>query len=1253
MRILQVRFNNLNSLSGEWEIDFTHPAFSPEGLVAITGPTGAGKSTILDAVSLALYGRTPRLNRINKSVNEIISRRTAECFAEVTFETQAGSFRCHWSQRRAKKKADGELQPPKHEIADAGSGDILEAGVTGVAARVEAVTGMDFDRFTRTMFLAQGSFAAFLLAAPDERAPVLEQITGTDIYSRISRRVHERYADERKKLVLMQEKLQGVRLLDAEEEKAMRAALKEKTREDGELAVRLTLANRELLRLEGIVKLEEDLSLLARQRRELQQRIVLFEPEREKLALASKALELAGAYSGLTLSRRMQTDERESLAVLLKQLPPAGQSVRIAEEEAKKALLRLESQREEQKKALPLIRKARELDLKISEKEVPLKEALKSIQEEESALRDLTSAQERESREQAAKDRRLAFLLGEMERQAHDGELVEQLAGIRERIEAMERLDTQASSQSREKAAAASGLESCRKEWQVQKSFLDRLQKEKQKLQDAFELKQRDLASRLAGGTAARLRERVFEIKELQNLTARTGSALSAWRKTMQTIASQEGQRVSLVAEIAELAGRIPHEEKKYALLAENLDLLEERMELLRRIESQSESRAQLKDGKPCPLCGSKEHPYAKGNIPIPDDNRHRLLQARKELQACRDSLSEAGAKKKAAETGLLQSGIALKEHGRAAEREQRELVSCVRTLEEGLARVRDTGGEPFVLPGMPVLDFSAAKDSEYAEFASWLEVLGEETGTACEAVTARLRKVEELEKEITGHRDALDKAAAQETEAEKRCLELVLKRELAEQAFQKLTVESAALGEQRENSLRALRREMDKYGGMLPGESLERLLSRLAGRRDQWFARQREKTQLEQSLAALAERLEQQSARLRQSHELLEKHRARHGEVLREWNLLTRERSGLLEGRHPDSEEARLEALLEDLIKAFEATEKNRAEMQQRLDGLKGKIADLERNLEKREMEVRGQESAFAIALTEKGFSGEAAYIAACLPEVERSALANRAQALSDEDKSLQSLEQEKKARLAKEKEEGAGDFSAEDCRRSLETLVAEQRNLQQEIGGINRKLADNDTARKEQREQAQAVDAQKVECGRWDLLHDIIGSADGKKYRNYAQGLTFELLVSHANRQLRKMSDRYLLVRDESRPLELNVVDNYQAGEVRTTKNLSGGESFIVSLALALGLSHMAGSNVRVDSLFLDEGFGSLDEDALDTALETLAGLRQDGKLIVLISHVQALKERIQAQIRVQPMSGGKSRILGPGCASGSPGQ
>ncbi|MBW2655418.1 MAG: AAA family ATPase, partial [Deltaproteobacteria bacterium] len=115
MKILELRFKNLNSLYGEWAIDFTTPEYVFDGIFVITGPTGAGKSTILDAICLALYGQTPRLKSITKAGNEIMSRQTGECFAEVTFETRERRFRCYWGQHKARKKPDGNLIDSRHE----------------------------------------------------------------------------------------------------------------------------------------------------------------------------------------------------------------------------------------------------------------------------------------------------------------------------------------------------------------------------------------------------------------------------------------------------------------------------------------------------------------------------------------------------------------------------------------------------------------------------------------------------------------------------------------------------------------------------------------------------------------------------------------------------------------------------------------------------------------------------------------------------------------------------------------------------------------------------------------------------------------------------------------------------------------------------------------------------------------------------------------------------------------------------------
>uniref|UniRef100_UPI0037CB88AD SbcC/MukB-like Walker B domain-containing protein n=1 Tax=Rheinheimera sp. TaxID=1869214 RepID=UPI0037CB88AD len=162
------------------------------------------------------------------------------------------------------------------------------------------------------------------------------------------------------------------------------------------------------------------------------------------------------------------------------------------------------------------------------------------------------------------------------------------------------------------------------------------------------------------------------------------------------------------------------------------------------------------------------------------------------------------------------------------------------------------------------------------------------------------------------------------------------------------------------------------------------------------------------------------------------------------------------------------------------------------------------------------------------------------------------------------------------------------------------------------------------------------------WQRLNSLIGSADGAKYRRFAQSMTLQQLVVLANRQLETLHNRYQLSRHATAELELVVLDTWQADSMRDTKTLSGGESFLVSLALALALSDLVSHKTSIDSLFLDEGFGTLDADTLDSALSALDGLNASGKMIGIISHVEALKQRISVQIKVEKQQGlGYSQI------------
>jgi exonuclease SbcC len=319
---------------------------------------------------------------------------------------------------------------------------------------------------------------------------------------------------------------------------------------------------------------------------------------------------------------------------------------------------------------------------------------------------------------------------------------------------------------------------------------------------------------------------------------------------------------------------------------------------------------------------------------------------------------------------------------------------------------------------------------------------------------------------------------------------------------------------------------------------------------------------------------------------------------------------------------------------------------LQQKLMTAQAHVESLKERIEQREPGLIKAEAVFTSALEPVDFTDEKQFLAARLTNEERESLSSQAKQLDDAQTDIKARQKDRETRLARETDKQVTDKTREVLEPQFKEYEESLKELRETIAGLKHKLSENRAAKERIREKQVLMEAQKKECHRWEKLHGLIGSADGKKYRNFAQGLTFELMVSHANRQLEKMTDRYLLIRDVKQPLELNVIDNYQAGEIRSTRNLSGGESFIISLTLALGLSKMASRKVRVDSLYLDEGFGTLDEEALETALETLSGLQQDGKLIGVISHVSALKERISTQITITPVSGGRSSLSGPGC-------
>ncbi len=378
--------------------------------------------------------------------------------------------------------------------------------------------------------------------------------------------------------------------------------------------------------------------------------------------------------------------------------------------------------------------------------------------------------------------------------------------------------------------------------------------------------------------------------------------------------------------------------------------------------------------------------------------------------------------------------------------------------------------------------------------------------------------------------------------------------------------------------------------------------------------------------------------------------HRTDYEENKTELLKLQASRSALFGNKNTGEEEGRLERQVAEAGTRVQLLQREQEGINSDLTTAITLLDRLEKDAEKRSNETCTQQQHFQGALEASCFDSSETFLKARRTNDEIATLQQLYNRLQQREIELNTLRKERQATLLLEQKKKLCKETIEILEERIKEKERHRGKLQIQAISSREQLNRNSIDKEKVKEKLGEITRQKEISSRWNRLHMLIGSADGKKFRNFAQGLTFELMVHHANTHLKRMSKRYILVRDTDSPLELNVIDTYQADEIRSTKNLSGGESFLVSLALALGLSKMASRNVRVDSLFLDEGFGTLDENALESALETLAGLREENKLIGVISHVRTLQERVPLQIQIVPGSGGRSRISGPGVSKGA---
>ncbi|OPZ15484.1 MAG: Nuclease SbcCD subunit C [Bacteroidetes bacterium ADurb.BinA261] len=1089
MKILKLKFKNINSLSGEHEIDFTQSVFTNEGLFAITGKTGAGKSSILDAISLALYGKTPRVE-ISGNENAVMTRGEKDCYSEITFEVNGKVWKSSWKQERTRT---GNLKPVVRQISDSNN-KIIADQLRACDTRIVEILGLTFDQFTKVILLAQGSFAAFLEANKNDKGELLEQITGTEIYGEISKKVFERSKAEKEKLDRVLLELEAIKILSDDE-------IKNLNDEIAALENEKTQLDEELQKIEHAKKWLSDLDSLQKQIDETKRKL----PELEVKTITTKE-----AFD--------------------------------ASENALKAL------KEEQKELEPLFKKVRELDTKISEKEKLLHPILTAISDLDKNLHELLQTLETQHSNLGKAEKLLeAKRKWASEHQKYE-ELVSTYAAIENEyrqlissFKEIENLNAEITNLQKDLQSNEAALQ------QAAKVFTEKEKDLAAKTQE-LETGKTEYAAILDGKELSLLQSEKENISGLYNQIKnliQVEQAIAANRKEIEDFAGKIRQLDSF---IQELSKKIETDKITIDHLDRQINLLDENIKLTKTIQSLDELRQTLKDGEECPLCGALEHPFARGNVPQMGEKEIELETLKRQWQEISKAVQQ---NEKNLATYNSDRDNALKNRVK----EEKYLSDNLEKQKEILAEIKSIQAD-FTIP-----------DGEN-KIEKLKEILSQKQAEL-KQITATIERAINCEKQLIRLRDREIPVLQREKEAAlKSKNESETAQKLAKQQLNDKQELAATAKDKYEKERASLLVKLQDYG-VENMEGLKRCL-------DAWNENKKQTEELTNLIITLKSSIALNRKELENLEKSLTEKQNDKLSIETEKQLLSAQRKEIFGEKSVEEEENLLKRRIEAAETARVKTEKEKNEANTELEKNRAIVSEKENERAEKQ----------ALRITVKSF---------------------------------------------------------EELQAEGETGKRKADELSQKIGANRQTLLSNAENRKASLDKLKEKERQQAIFNQWAKLNELIGSSDGKKYRNFAQALTFEHLISLSNRQLQKMSERYLLKRsgDSTNPFELSVIDKFQNSEERTAQNLSGGEKFIVSLSLALGLANMAGRNMRIDTMFIDEGFGTLDSDYLDVALNALSNLQSEGKIIGIISHLTELKERISTHIEVVPLGNGHSRI------------
>nr|WP_314480443.1 AAA family ATPase [uncultured Pseudomonas sp.] len=1210
MKILAIRLKNLASLAGPIDIDFTQEPLAGAGLFAITGPTGAGKSTLLDALCLALFGTVPRLNDIGREAKvpdgdgeiptsdprNLLRRGTGSGFAEVDFIGVDGRrYRARWEANRARDKANGKLQLSRQSFYDLDSEQVLGSGKNEYKQLIETRLGLNFDQFTRAVMLAQSEFGAFLKADDRERSELLEKLTNTAIYSRLGQRAFARAREAGEAHAALQERASHLLPMAAD----ARAELDQHL-EQAQAQLKADQAGERQLEQQRSWLTEHD-QLHAQH---AQARTALETAEQDWQALAEPRLDVARLER--LAPQRHQFHRQQMLAT-----QRAPLTARLAEQHQQQ--VELQRRTAEQQEALEAAR-------------LSLSAAQAAHGDAAPLLRQAFTAQDNLAR----LDQQLAVQRNDSQQAEHlvtDGQqqLLQLETSQQRSQQQLGEIDT-ALAQSQHLAGLADAWHAYLPQLKQVMVIGGRLSKGREELPGLQAQASQATAHLQAEREAhdALFREAKAEPQALAEQIDLLGSMLQDNRKqhrTVEQLSHLHGRELELRQQQAALRDR-----QQQAMLARQrligegtaakaeLESAEQALNLTRQLLERQRLarnttvealREQLRDGEPCPVCGSVEHPFHQPEA---------LLQSLGE----HDQAEEAAAQRQV--TALNTRLVELRTQLGVVNAQLKDYQQQLPALDEQL--------QPLT--------------AQLHEHALWSALAPQDDQARTLWLDGQLRR---LDAEIGNDEKRQRALLTLQKEAARLNQQLHAAQQAQQLAQRHLEQQHLAL----ENDERLLQQGLDDLAGVLPDEALKALrddpanaflaLDQQIAQRLEQRDRRNDELQEQQARQVQLDKLrDQQQLRVQSLEQLREQVK-----VLEQQRQQSQAMLAQLLGEH-----ASAEAWQQHMDAALEQARAVEADTAQRLQGLHTQGVQLASELKASTDQLQALEAEF------KQLQDHIAQWRTSHPELDDAGL-ERLLAMDDAQvaglrQRLQgaekALEQSRVLLLEREQrlQQHAALMTLESSAQDLEQALTEVRERlvvhEQTCAELRAQQADDQRRQQASQSLAEQIEQARQQWQRWARLNGLIGSASGDVFRKIAQGYNLDLLLHHANAQLRQLARRYRLKRGGS-ALGLLVLDTEMGDELRSVHSLSGGETFLVSLALALGLASMASSTLRIESLFIDEGFGSLDPESLQLAMDALDGLQAQGRKVAVISHVQEMHERIPVQIQVRRLGNGLSDV------------